>query len=128
MRYRKNMAAREDHTMCLRCLHALSRKAPFDPDGSCAKCKRIMAPRQSIMPDIYYKCALVHAIFTEVMRRRNNAYAAHGIVKCTIPNIPLDFMKRFMAEGAGKGRLESSRAYDKEGLHVLGKDFKDSKA
>ncbi len=72
--------------------------------------------------------ALIHDIFTEVLRRRNNAYVAHSIVKCTVPNIPLDFMKRFMAEVAGKGRLESAKAWDKEGPRVLTKNFRDNKA
>jgi hypothetical protein len=83
-------------------MHALNRKAPFDLDESCVKCKGILALNQSIMPDVYYKCALMQAIFMEFLRRTNNAYVAHNIGTCTVPNTPLDFMKRFMADVAGK--------------------------
>ena len=79
------------------------------------------------MPDNNYKCALRHADFTEILRRRNNAYGAYNIVRCTIPDILLDFMKRFMEEVASKGRLESVKDWDKEGPRVLGKSFKDIK-
>ena len=79
------------------------------------------------MPDNYYKCAISNAIFTEILRRRNNAYVAHNIARCTIPNIPLDFMKRFMAEVARKGRLDSALAWDKEEPRVLANKFRDNK-
>ncbi len=113
----RNMAAREPRTMCLGCLHADIQKAPFDAE----KWKGDLEPDQSIMPDDYYKCALRHAIFTEVLRRRN---VAHSIVRSTVPHIPLDFMKRLMA---AKGRHVSAKAWDKEGPRVLAKDFKDFK-
>jgi hypothetical protein len=69
----------------------------------------------------------MHAIFREVLHHRNNAYIANKIVRCTIPHIPLDFMKRFMAKVAWKGRLESAKTWDKEGPRVLAKTFKDNK-
>ena len=58
-----------------------------------------------INSDNYYRCAIRNSIFTEALRRKNNAYVAHSIVRCTVPHIPLSFMKRFMAEVAAKGRL-----------------------
>ncbi len=125
--HRRNMAAKEPRTACLECMYAVNRTAPFDPEGACVKCKGDLEPNLSIMPDNYYKCVIRNAIFTEVLRRRNNAYVAHNIVRCTIPNILLDFMKRFMAEVAGKGRMDSALAWDKEEPRVLAKNFRDSK-
>ncbi len=127
MRHRRNMAAKEPRTACLKCMHAVNRKAPFDSEGVGVKCKGDREPNQSIMSDNYYKCAIKNAIFTEVLRRRNNAYVAHNIVRCTIPNIPLDFMRRFMSEVAGKGRLDSAKAWDKEGPRTLAKNFRNNK-
>ena len=95
----------EPCTVCLGCLHADSRKAPFDPEGECEQCKGQLDIDQSIINDNYYRCAIRSAIFTEALRRRNNAYVAHNIVKCTVPHIPLSFMKRFMKEVGAKGRL-----------------------
>ena len=104
------MAAREPRTTRLQCLHAVNQTAPLNPEGACEKCKGVLEIDQSIMPDNYYKCALRYAISKEVLRRRNNAYVAHNILMCTIPHIPLDFIKRCMAEVASKGRLESAKA------------------
>ncbi len=59
----------------------------------------------------------------------NNAYVAHSIVKCTVPHIPLAFVKRFMKEVAAKGRLpETTEPWNKEGPRVLAKNFRDSKS
>ena len=109
--HRMNMAAREPRTTCSQCLHVINRTLPFDPEGACEKCKGVLEPNQSIMPDNYNKYAIRHAIFTEVLRRRNNAYVAHNIVRCTIHNIPLDFRKSYMVKVASKGRLESEREF-----------------
>jgi len=88
LRHRKNKAAREPGTAYLGCMHADNRKAPFDAEGACKKCKGDWEPDQSIMPDNYYKCAIRHAIFTEVLSRRKNAYVAHIVVRCRIPYSP----------------------------------------
>jgi len=122
---RRNM---EQRTACLGCLHAASRKAPFDPAGECELCKGQLEIDQNISSDNYYRCAIRSAIFTEALRRRNNAYVAHSIIKCTITHIPLSFMTRFMNEVAEKGRLPESEPWDKEGPRVLAKNFKDSKS
>ena len=57
-------------------------------------------------------CAIRNTIFTEVLRRRSNAYVAHSIIKATVLNIPLEFMKRFMDKMAEKGRLDSAMPWD----------------
>ena len=102
-------------------------KAPFNRGAACKKRKGVVEPNQSIMPDNYYKGAPMHALFTEVLRCRNDAYVAHNIIRCTIPNIPLNFTKRFMAHVASKDRLESAKALDKEGPRVLAKNLKNNK-
>jgi hypothetical protein len=69
------------------------------------------------------------AIFTEALRRRNNASVAHIIGKYTVPHIPLSFMKRFTKEVGAKGRLpETNEPWDKEGPRVLAKNFRDCKS
>ena len=45
LRHRRNMAAKEPHTACLKCMHAVNRKAPFDPEGACVKCKGDLEPK-----------------------------------------------------------------------------------
>ena len=114
---RKNM---EPRTLCMGCSHADNQKAPFDPTGECEQCKGDLIVDQSITSDNYNRCAIRSAIFKEAMRRRNNAYVAHSIVRCTVPHIPLSFMKRFMKEVGTKGRLlETTKPWDKEGPRVL---------
>ncbi len=123
---RRNMKPR---TVCLGCLHADSRKVPFDTEGECEQCKGQLDIDKSITNDNYYRCAIGSAIFTEALRRRNNAYVAHSIVKCTTPHIPLSFMKRCIKEVDAKGRLsEKAEPWDKEGPRVLAKNFRDSKS
>ena len=97
LRHRKSMAARETRTTCLKCMHADNRKDPFEAESACEKCKGDLEPNQSRMLDNDYQCALRHAIFMEVLRRRNDAYVAHIIVRCTVAHVPLCFMRRFTA-------------------------------
>ena len=124
----RNMAGLVPRTLCMRCLHVQNKKAPCDPEGECNQCKEKLAVNGSIMSDTYYKCAIRNAIFTEVLRRRNNAYVAHSIGKAIVSHIPLSFMLRFIKEVAEKGRLERARPWDKEGPRVLAKNFKDAKS
>ena len=67
---RSNM---EPHTACLGCLHADSRKAPFDPESEYEECKGQQEIDLKISFDIYYKCSIMSAIFTVALCRRNNA-------------------------------------------------------
>jgi hypothetical protein len=84
---------------------------------------------ESITNDNYYRCAIKSVIFTEGLRRKKNAYVAHNIEKCTVPHIPLSFMKRFMKEMAAKGRLlETVEPWDMDGPRVLTKNFRDIKS
>ncbi len=84
---------------------------------------------QNIISDNYFSRSIRNSIFTEALHRTNHAYVAHGIVRCTVPYIPLSFMKRFMAEVAAKGRLsEIAEPRDKEGPRVLEKNFNDNKS
>ena len=68
---RKNM---EPRTACLGCLHADSRKAPFDPEGECELCKGQLVVNQNTLFDMRYMCAINSAIFTVALRRKNSAY------------------------------------------------------
>ena len=80
------------------------------------------------MSDKYYKCAIRHAIFTEVLRRLNNAYVAQFIAKTTVSQISLSSMRRIMKEVAEKGRLERAKPWDKEGPRIMAKKIKDIKS
>ena len=62
-----------------------------------------------------------------MLRRKSNAYVAHAVVKATTSHILVEFMHRFMAEVAMKGRQELAMPWDKEGPRVFMKDFKDTK-
>ena len=108
-------------------MSARSKKnASCDPECECTRCKEKLAANQSIMSDVYYK--VKNAIFTEVLRRRNNAYVAHSIVKAIVSIIPLTFMNRFMEEVVEKGVLVRAKLGDKEGPRVLAKNFENAKS
>jgi hypothetical protein len=64
---------KEPHTACLGCLHADSRKVPFDPESEWEQCKRQLEIDLKISFDIYYKFSIMSAIFTAALYRRNNA-------------------------------------------------------
>ena len=122
--------AENDRTTCLTCLDVANQNASFDRKGDCDQCgEALIAPmRSSFMPDEYYKCAIRSAIFREIMRRKDNAYIAHSIVRATCSHVPLEFMERFMEEVAESGRSPDSEQWDKEGPRVVCKEFKDKKA
>jgi len=124
----KNMAGLEPRTQCMRCIHKQNKIAPCDPEGECSKCKEKLAINESITSVKYCKCAIRNAIYTEVLRRRSNAYVAHSIARDAVSHIPLSFMLRFMEEVDEKGRLEMAKPWDKKGPRVLAKNFKDSKS
>jgi hypothetical protein len=106
-----------------------NRKAPFDKNGECEKCgEALHSIRSSLTKDNYYKCAIRAAIFRDILRRKDNAYVAHSIVKATCSHVPLEFMSRFMEEVAEAGRNPKSEPWDREGPRVLCKEFVDKKA
>ncbi len=109
-------------------MHKQNKMAPCDPEGECSKYKEKLVINESITLDTYYKCAIRNAIFTEVLRRRSNAYVAHSITRDIVSHITLSFMLRFMEEVAEKGRLERAKPWDKEGPRVLATNFKDAKS
>ncbi len=111
----------------LQCLHTKNKKLTFNSKGESECGKRHLAPNQSVSPDAYYKIAIKNTIFTEVLRRRSNAYVADYIVKAAPSHIHVEFMHMFMAEAAENGRQESVMSWDKDGPRLLVKDFKDPK-
>ena len=118
----------EHRTTCLGCLNAANGKAPFDKEGTCDRCDKKLSLHSCLMDDEYFKCYIRSGLFREIVRRKDNAYVAHGIVKTTCFNIPLSFMHRFMEEVAKAGRCEDAEPWDREGPRVMCKDFVDKKA
>ncbi len=93
-------------------------RATFDFKGKCDQCESDLWPHTNLVNDEYYKCAIRSAIFREIVRRKDNAYVAHIIVKATCSNIPAHFMDRFMEQVANAGRRENAEQWDKEGPRV----------
>jgi hypothetical protein len=77
----------------------------FNPESECEKCKGQLDIDINITGDNYYRCAIKSAIFPDALRRRNNAYVAHNIVKFAVFHIPLSFMKRVIKQVGAKGQL-----------------------
>ena len=100
------MAAGQDRTACLACMHKQARDATFEPDGECKVCgNKDLEPNATLTTDEYYKTAIRYAIFDQILRRKDNKYTSFSSVSAQAFNIPLDFMERFMEEVADWGRL-----------------------
>ena len=92
----------EHRTTCLGCMNVTNGKTPFDKKGKCDRFTTSLSTHTCTIDDDYL------TILWEIVRRKDNAYVAHSIVKATCNNIPMRCMERFMEEVAKVGRRENA--------------------